>query len=907
MERHEPAIESLLEQSGWLQRLARSLVRDAHHAEDAVQETLVTALERPGEARSSLRGWLGTILRNRVRQEERARVRREDRERRARHTSPAPATGQVSERLELQALLLEAVRSLEEPYRSAVVRRFFDGLAPRAIAKREGVPVKTVNTRLDRGLAKLRARLDGKFGGDRSAWLQGLLPFAGSAGPSAWPALVEGVAMSTKVKIASLLVVVAGAVWFGSELLVSDARGTAEERVELASAPISTGLPEHSGQLVEPGAPEPGPGARASVPARETRPERATFEVSSSAPTAPLPSGQATLTVRVVKEKTLAPIAEARVEVRVLSGTTEAAGRAVSAAGASTGADGSARIDVPAGQRLWVTVESGSWDPQDPVRRGTVETEPLVSGEERSLTIELAHGLDRIFHGQVLAAEDGRALPDALVVPDPLRDGSPTASADASGYFEFPYPSWEPGEVEVRCEGYGPRRLRLGFLDQTRAEPYVVVLERAAAIEAHVVAVGPASLEFKVVAEQGTSRTVKLDAAGRAVVEGLPAHAELRLELHSSGELVWRETEPWVLSPGERAVLELNLGGGTFVYGTLRDQEGAPVVDQVVWAIAAEGDESVEGRSRWFEPDLRERAQVARPNAHGRYEYLELPPGRWWIGPEAGGEGSALAARAVGIELQPGEPSRRLDLVSHRGLWIRGRVLGPEAGAFENAFVMAGGGCDQGRIQTFSGDGAFALGPLVPGTYSLRAFSDGVFGWGEPVRVAAGTEGVEIRIGEMHSIAGRVVDADGNPADAHVHLLQRSGSLGQGTSSREQGAFLFIDLEPGTYTVQAEAPDGRVTVQQVVLERRKRITGLVLTLEEGARIGVRHAFDHGVRCSIWSGAVLVADSTVRSGEENFETVPAGPIRVELYDGTGTLAERELEARAGRVETVAFDP
>ncbi|NOT31444.1 MAG: sigma-70 family RNA polymerase sigma factor [Planctomycetes bacterium] len=176
-----PLLDSALAETGWLRRLARSLVKDAHRAEDAVQATLATALERR-EGRRSPRAWLAAILRNELRQERRARCRRAFHERRAVRVGSAPSAHDVNERLELQRLLLEALRALEEPYRSALVARFFDGLPPRAIARRDNLPVKTVNTHLERGLAKLRRRLDGKFGGERGAWLQAFLPLAAPAG-----------------------------------------------------------------------------------------------------------------------------------------------------------------------------------------------------------------------------------------------------------------------------------------------------------------------------------------------------------------------------------------------------------------------------------------------------------------------------------------------------------------------------------------------------------------------------------------------------------------------------------------------------------------------------------------------------------------------------------------------------
>lgn len=58
----------LLAQRGWLARVAKELVSDAHLREDLVQDTLCAALQSPPRAPSTgvLRAWLGRVLRQRV-------------------------------------------------------------------------------------------------------------------------------------------------------------------------------------------------------------------------------------------------------------------------------------------------------------------------------------------------------------------------------------------------------------------------------------------------------------------------------------------------------------------------------------------------------------------------------------------------------------------------------------------------------------------------------------------------------------------------------------------------------------------------------------------------------------------------------------------------------------------------
>ncbi len=200
----------LLAESAWLRRLARRLVRDEAHAEDLVQDTLVAALEREEEGRVPGRPWLAAVLRNVARLRARSGAKRSARE--AGTAAPdAPPADELVARLEAHRLLVEAVLALEEPYRSTLALRVLDGLPPRAVARRMGVPVKTVHTRTDRALARLKERLDRSFG-RRDAWCAALgeLARGGLALPLGLGTL-GGVAMGAAIKWGSAAaVLVAG-------------------------------------------------------------------------------------------------------------------------------------------------------------------------------------------------------------------------------------------------------------------------------------------------------------------------------------------------------------------------------------------------------------------------------------------------------------------------------------------------------------------------------------------------------------------------------------------------------------------------------------------------------------------------------------------------------------------------
>ncbi len=202
------APESLWTHAGFVRSLARALLADETAAEDVAQETLLAALQHPPRRAGSLRPWLGRIARNLARQRWRGDARRAERER-------AAARGELGSheallaREEILQRVVTAVRALGEPQRTAVLLRFYEGLPPRAIARRTGVSVDAVNARLKRGLARLRLAL----GRDARDWRPALALLVGSpsmlvsgAGPTA--ALIT--ALKTKTALACLAVLLLG-------------------------------------------------------------------------------------------------------------------------------------------------------------------------------------------------------------------------------------------------------------------------------------------------------------------------------------------------------------------------------------------------------------------------------------------------------------------------------------------------------------------------------------------------------------------------------------------------------------------------------------------------------------------------------------------------------------------------
>ena len=169
----------LLEHANFVQGLARSLVLDEHAAADIAQQTWVAALEHRPDASRPLRSWLSRVARNFVRLARRTEGRRKRLERGVVTSDVVPPSDVIVEREEVRRQMIDAVLALNEPYRSAILLRYYVDLPPRSIVDRLDVPVGTVKTRLKRGLAKLRVRLDTLHDGDRKSWCMVLAPLAG--------------------------------------------------------------------------------------------------------------------------------------------------------------------------------------------------------------------------------------------------------------------------------------------------------------------------------------------------------------------------------------------------------------------------------------------------------------------------------------------------------------------------------------------------------------------------------------------------------------------------------------------------------------------------------------------------------------------------------------------------------
>lgn len=204
-------IEMLMREADWLRALARRLVDDPERADDLVHRTRVAAFRRPPAGVGPFRGWLSRVATNLVRQDLREATRRDRRERATARSQAEPSPAELVVKVELQRTVARAVVSLDEPYRTTLLLRYYEDLPVKEIARRMQAPARTVETRLRRGLERLRHGLDEAHDGDRERWFSSAMLLAGRPGAT-------GTAVATKLVavVAAVLVVGVTVVCLGS-------------------------------------------------------------------------------------------------------------------------------------------------------------------------------------------------------------------------------------------------------------------------------------------------------------------------------------------------------------------------------------------------------------------------------------------------------------------------------------------------------------------------------------------------------------------------------------------------------------------------------------------------------------------------------------------------------------------
>lgn len=357
---HSSTEERLVAHVEWVRTLARRLAGDAESAEDLAQDALVVALRTGPRASLKFRPWMAAVMRNLVRQGARGESRREDREERA----ARPESGdRLVDEVVAGRELAQAVLDLDEPYRTALLLRFFEGAPPREIARRLDVPVATVNSRIARGLARLRERYDAEPGRDgRLAAFAALLEPTHTAAQTVLPALsIGGLVLNAKLVISAAALALLAAAYWG----ISTTKGAESESAnELARASASP-LASRAAPLDEL-RPVDGPESSREALAEESR--------DSPAKTAP-PAAPLEEVTGVLLDAEGLPLAGLAVGSGATTARTNGAGRFALTTRADT-------LALAVSDPGWVTVREGAWRAGSSIEPAVVAARAVSIGGE---------------------------------------------------------------------------------------------------------------------------------------------------------------------------------------------------------------------------------------------------------------------------------------------------------------------------------------------------------------------------------------------------------------------------------------------------------------------------------------------------------------------------------------------
>ena len=192
-----------------MKRLARAVLGNEHDADDAAQDAWCRVLDSPGATKRG-EAWLAGVARNVAREKRRALRRRRKREERSARPETKSADQSALDQIDALQSLVQVVRSIEQPYRSALVLQYVIGLDPAQAAEALGVNRATHRSRVHRGLALMRAQLDGEDRASRRTWQALITPLL----TEALPAFAGGsvVSKSTTALGGALLLLLIGGV-----------------------------------------------------------------------------------------------------------------------------------------------------------------------------------------------------------------------------------------------------------------------------------------------------------------------------------------------------------------------------------------------------------------------------------------------------------------------------------------------------------------------------------------------------------------------------------------------------------------------------------------------------------------------------------------------------------------------
>lgn len=680
--------DQLLENRHWLRHLARELLHDRSQVDDVLQNVWMAALRRPPRESNprSQRSWLKKVLRTFALRANRSDARRHRREGESPDPTPPPTADQMVERLEMQSELAQSIRSLDEPYRTVVFLRFYEERSAADIAASLEIPESTVRTRLSRGLAQLRDRLD-RISNERGTdWRATLLLILGpeAAAPLASPddvgpaPVTSGAAPVVPVAGLLLALVVAGVIaiafWTSDVGRAPDPDGSRS----LASAGSESDLAVAA--AASPKSPNPGHGEPSAAsthvglrpPPGSQEPPRSPTDETAGTLSTETDDGLRGWVV-VIDAASGAPLPGA--EVRFT-----ATDRAHATSAGTTDEAGSLSVDatVLARDALTVVLE-GYVDHHEPVRHRDSGAQPY--------TVELRPR----FEAKVIVTREGTAAEGIeILVHHGERRRTETITTDGTGVASFGYED-QRTRLTIDTEPYASISVAAGErteIELVDAKPVTAILfdERGARLDDCLVT--------WTVAETATwAHEARSDAQGAIELGRIPTDAAVALEVypHERPSYRFRGTPP------PDGVWTLEVPRGVYLEGVIETPDPADAAQALPFLTARREVETREaGAIAPMETRRTGRSQRARYRLQPLCRGSVDRDGRFRVGPipEDVGDVYLLIHHPTLVnQIQPvpdlAQPRPR-HILLEAGRRLRGRAVDPEGRPVAGALLHFG-------------------------------------------------------------------------------------------------------------------------------------------------------------------------------------------------------------------------
>ena len=585
-----------------LRRVAESVTSDRALADDLTQDAWLVLKGRGGSDLRSRATWFRQIVRRLWISRYRSESARRRREAISAKREYEPGALPKHELAELRDAVREELAALNPTYRTTLELRHVEELPIQEIAARQGLPVETVRTRIKRGQAMLRERIERRAGPRAERWLP-LLVFVRPServSKSSLPATGVFAVVAVSAAIAVLVTLGLGL------------RGEVHPEAQPADGIAST-------QPAGP-APESVPSV-ASTRSALAEPDSIDLGVAAPAdwgalaPTGVLPASDAPVAGRVVDEFG-SPVGGARVQC-LLDGVVHPL--------AISGEDGGFEIRLPT-HVGWVFARAVGYGPS----RARSSLDPSIT-LDRFLELKLETSSEPL-QGRVVdslgAPVQGARVSltfahsaNLWVLADQPTDRSPdpepTITA-ADGSFAIERPEGDPWLLTVESE-VGTLRRHVNVRRETR-EWGLLRLVPYGALEGVVSHPG---LTVRVRTALGRIHEGQSDARGRYRIDELdPGTIEVLYHADYQGRQL-AAAAILEVEPGRVVVHDPELGEDRGLTGTLLGPEATPLAG---WRISAVPEET---KSTW--PVLR--ALRSRPgvletevDVDGRFSLWPLPP-----------------------------------------------------------------------------------------------------------------------------------------------------------------------------------------------------------------------------------------------------------------------------------------